>query len=67
MEKKKKLLAIRLNKLNYAFFEKIRNFLYEKDVIDVDIPFDQSNINDLVIETDKHNIEISTNKIIESL
>jgi len=39
----------------------------KKDVIDVDIPFDQSNINDLVIETDKHNIEISTNKIIESL
>ena len=37
MEKKKKLLAIRLNKLNYAFFEKIRNFLYEKDVIDVDV------------------------------
>ena len=39
----------------------------KKNVIDVDIPFDQSNINDLVIETDKHNIEISTNKIIESL
>ena len=39
----------------------------KKDVIDVDIPFDQSNINDLVIETDKHNIEISTNKIIESI
>ena len=39
----------------------------KKDVIDVDIPFDQSNINDLVIETDKDSIEISTNKIIESI
>ena len=36
----------------------------KKDVIDVDIPFDQSSINDLVIETDKNSIEISTNKII---
>ena len=39
----------------------------KKDVIDVDIPFDQSSINDLVIETDKNSIEISTNKIIESI
>jgi len=39
----------------------------KKDVIDVDIPFDQSTINDLVIETDKNNIEVSTNKIIESI
>ncbi len=39
----------------------------KKDVIDVDIPFDQSNINDLVIETDKDSIEVSTNKIIESI
>jgi len=39
----------------------------KKDVIDVDIPFDQSSINDLVIETDKDSIEISTNKIIESI
>ena len=38
-----------------------------RDVIDVDIPFDQSTINDLVIETDKNNIEVSTNKIIESI
>jgi adenylylsulfate kinase-like enzyme len=39
----------------------------KKDVIDVDIPFDQSSINDLVIETDKYSIEVSTNKIIESI
>ena len=39
----------------------------KKDVVDVDIPFDQSSINDLVIETDKDNIEISTNKIIEGI
>ncbi len=39
----------------------------KKNVIDVDIPFDKSSINDLVIETDKDNVEISTNKIIESI
>ena len=39
----------------------------KKDVIDVDIPFDQSNINDLVVETDKDDIEKSTKKIIESI
>ncbi len=39
----------------------------KKDVIDVDIPFDQSNINDLIVETDTDDIEISTRKIIESL
>ena len=39
----------------------------KKDVIDVDIPFDQSSINDLVIETDKNSIETSANKIIESI
>ena len=39
----------------------------KKDVIDVDIPFDQSNINDLVIETDKDNIDKSTKKIIEGI
>jgi len=39
----------------------------KKNVIDVDIPFDQSSINDLEIETDKNSIEISTNKIIESI
>ena len=39
----------------------------KKDVIDVDIPFDQSNINDLIVETDKDDIEKSTKKIIESI
>ena len=39
----------------------------KKDVIDVDIPFDQSNINDLIVETDKYDIEKSTKKIIESI
>ncbi len=39
----------------------------KKNVIDVDIPFDVSNINDLVVETDKDNIEISTNKIIKNI
>jgi len=39
----------------------------KKNVIDVDIPFDQSQINDLVIETDKHDIDISTKKILESI
>ena len=39
----------------------------KKDVIDVDIPFDQSNINDLIVETDTDDIEISTRKIIESI
>ncbi len=39
----------------------------KKDVIDVDIPFDQSNINDLIVETDKDDIEISTKKILESI
>lgn len=39
----------------------------KKNVIDVDIPFDQSSINDLVIETDKDSIKVSTNKIIESI
>jgi len=39
----------------------------KKDVIDVDIPFDQSNINDLVVETDKDNIDKSTKKIIEGI
>lgn len=39
----------------------------KKNVIDVDIPFDNSSINDLVVETDKDNVEISTNKIIESI
>ena len=38
----------------------------KKDVIDVDIPFDQSKINDLIIDTDNNNVELSTNKIIES-
>ena len=37
----------------------------KKNVIDVDIPFDQSNINDLIIETDKKTVEVSTDKIIE--
>ena len=31
------------------------------------IPFDVSNINDLVVETDKDNIGISTNKIIKNI
>jgi len=35
-------------------------------VIDVDIPFEKSKINDLVVETDKNSIENSTNKIIEN-
>jgi adenylylsulfate kinase-like enzyme len=39
----------------------------KKDVIDVDIPFDQSSINDLVVETDKHNVETSTQKILERI
>ena len=39
----------------------------KKDVVDVDIPFDQSNINDLVVETDKDNIDKSTKKIIEGI
>lgn len=39
----------------------------KKDVIDVDIPFDQSNINDLIVETDKYDIEKSVKKIIESI
>jgi adenylylsulfate kinase len=39
----------------------------KKDVIDVDIPFDQSNINDLIVETDKDDIEKSAKKIIESI
>ena len=38
----------------------------KKDVIDVDIPFDQSKINDLIIDTDNNDVELSTNKIIES-
>lgn len=38
----------------------------KKNVIDVDIPFEQSNINDLVVETDKNDIGISTKKILES-
>ena len=37
----------------------------KKNVIDVDIPFDQSNINDLIIETDKNTVETSTDRIIE--
>ncbi len=39
----------------------------KKNVVDVDIPFDQSEINDLVIETDKYNIDKSANKILESI
>jgi cytidine diphosphoramidate kinase len=39
----------------------------KKNVIDVDIPFDPSNINDLIIETDKNNIDSSVNKIIERI
>ncbi len=39
----------------------------KKDVIDVDIPFDQSRINDLVVETDNDDIVTSTKKIIESI
>ena len=39
----------------------------KKDVIDVDIPFDQSKINDLIIDTDNNDVEFSANKIIESL
>ena len=39
----------------------------KKNVIDVDIPFDHSQINDLVIETDKHDIDISSKKILESI
>ena len=39
----------------------------KKDVIDVDIPFDQSRINDLIIDTDNNDVEFSANKIIESL
>ena len=38
----------------------------KKNVIDVDIPFEKSKINDLVVETDKNSIENSTNKIIEN-
>lgn len=38
----------------------------KKDVIDVDIPFDKSNIDDLIVETDKDDIEKTTKKIIES-
>ena len=37
----------------------------KKDVIDVDIPFDKSNIDDLIVETDKDDIE-KTTKIVES-
>ena len=39
----------------------------KKNVIDVDIPFDQSSINDLIIDTDNNDVEFSANKIIESL
>tara|TARA_B110000483_G_scaffold187711_1_gene222464 strand:+ start:76 stop:594 length:519 start_codon:yes stop_codon:yes gene_type:complete len=39
----------------------------KKNVIDVDIPFEPSNINNLIIETDKDNIATSVNKIIEGI
>ena len=39
----------------------------KKNVIDVDIPFDESSINDLVVETDKDSIKVATNKIMESI
>jgi adenylylsulfate kinase len=39
----------------------------KKNVIDVDIPFDSSNINNLIIETDKDSIVTSVNKIMEGV
>jgi len=39
----------------------------KKNVIDVDIPFEQSKINDLVIETDIDNVSDSVNKIIKKI
>ena len=39
----------------------------KKNVIDVDIPFDSSNIDNLIIETDKDSIVTSVNKIMEGV
>ena len=39
----------------------------KKNVIDVDIPFEPSNINNLIIETDKDSIVTSVNKIMEGV